>query len=54
MMEYLDRHVVGHEHAKKVLSVAVHNHYKRIYHNLDIVPCKKNILLLNYYKVLIL
>lgn len=33
-MEYLDRHVVGQELAKKVLSVAVYNHYKRIYHNL--------------------
>ncbi|XP_055610909.1 ATP-dependent Clp protease ATP-binding subunit clpX-like, mitochondrial [Uranotaenia lowii] len=32
--EYLDRHVVGQEIAKKVLSVAVYNHYKRIYHNL--------------------
>ncbi len=28
--EYLDAYVVGQEHAKKVLSVAVHNHYKRI------------------------
>ncbi|NNE90230.1 MAG: ATP-dependent Clp protease ATP-binding subunit ClpX [Verrucomicrobiales bacterium] len=26
----LDDHVVGQEHAKKVLSVAVHNHYKRV------------------------
>ena len=26
----LDGHVVGQDHAKKVLSVAVHNHYKRI------------------------
>ncbi len=26
----LDEYVVGQEHAKKVLSVAVHNHYKRI------------------------
>lgn len=34
IMEYLDRHVVGQELAKKVLSVAVYNHYKRIYHNL--------------------
>lgn len=34
IMEYLDRHVVGQETAKKVLSVAVYNHYKRIYHNL--------------------
>lgn len=34
IMEYLDRHVVGQDIAKKVLSVAVYNHYKRIYHNL--------------------
>lgn len=33
-MEYLDRHVVGQDLAKKVLSVAVYNHYKRIYHNI--------------------
>ncbi len=26
----LDEHVVGHEQTKKVLSVAVHNHYKRL------------------------
>lgn len=32
-MEYLNRHVIGQELAKKVLSVAVYNHYKRIYHN---------------------
>ena len=28
--EFLDRYVVGQERAKKILSVAVHNHYKRI------------------------
>jgi ATP-dependent Clp protease ATP-binding subunit ClpX len=28
--EHLDEYVIGQEHAKKVLSVAVHNHYKRI------------------------
>jgi len=28
--EYLDQYVIGQERAKKVLSVAVHNHYKRI------------------------
>jgi ATP-dependent Clp protease ATP-binding subunit ClpX len=27
---FLDQHVVGHDHTKKVLSVAVHNHYKRL------------------------
>lgn len=34
IMEYLDKHVVGQEFAKKVLAVAVYNHYKRIHHNL--------------------
>jgi ATP-dependent Clp protease ATP-binding subunit ClpX len=29
----LDSYVIGQERAKKVLSVAVHNHYKRILHN---------------------
>lgn len=28
--EYLDQYVIGQEHAKKTLAVAVHNHYKRI------------------------
>lgn len=28
--EYLDKHIIGQETAKKVLSVAVYNHYKRI------------------------
>ncbi|XP_014255887.1 ATP-dependent Clp protease ATP-binding subunit clpX-like, mitochondrial isoform X2 [Cimex lectularius] len=36
--EYLNKHVVGQEHAKKVLSVAVYNHYKRIYNNLPSQP----------------
>ncbi|WP_038163508.1 ATP-dependent Clp protease ATP-binding subunit ClpX [Verrucomicrobium sp. BvORR106] len=30
IMAALDHHVIGQAHAKKVLSVAVHNHYKRI------------------------
>ena len=34
----LDQHVIGQEHAKKVLSVAVHNHYKRIMHSLGDLP----------------
>ncbi|XP_071504950.1 ATP-dependent clpX-like chaperone, mitochondrial [Diadema antillarum] len=32
--EYLDKYVVGQAQAKKVLSVAVYNHYKRIYNNI--------------------
>uniref|UniRef100_A0AAY4CQE3 Uncharacterized protein n=1 Tax=Denticeps clupeoides TaxID=299321 RepID=A0AAY4CQE3_9TELE len=31
---YLDKYVVGQSYAKKVLSVAVYNHYKRIYNNI--------------------
>jgi ATP-dependent Clp protease ATP-binding subunit ClpX len=31
-MALLDQHVIGQPQAKKVLSVAVHNHYKRILH----------------------
>lgn len=34
IFEYLNKHVVGQEYAKKVLSVAVYNHYKRIHNNL--------------------
>src|SRR5690349_18170966 len=28
--EFLDQYVVGQQHAKKALAVAVHNHYKRL------------------------
>jgi ATP-dependent Clp protease ATP-binding subunit ClpX len=44
----LDQYVVGQEHAKKVLSVAVFNHYKRIAHsktNSDVELQKSNVLL---------
>lgn len=34
--EYLDQHIVGQNDAKKILSVAVYNHYKRINHNASI------------------
>jgi len=30
IMEFLNRYVVGQDHAKKALSVAVHNHYQRL------------------------
>ena len=46
--EVLDDYVIGQEHAKKVLSVAVHNHYKRLNHaqkNTDVELAKSNILL---------
>ena len=32
--EYLDQYVIGQDRAKKVLAVAVYNHYKRVRHNL--------------------
>lgn len=52
---YLDRYVIGQEYAKKVLSVAVYNHYKRVLANSGVVNTetykdvfieKSNILLL--------
>jgi ATP-dependent Clp protease ATP-binding subunit ClpX len=45
----LDEYVIGQDHAKKVLSVAVHNHYKRLHHQTkhdDIELTKSNILLI--------
>ena len=44
----LDDYVIGQDHAKRVLSVAVHNHYKRLNHgtkNGDVELAKSNILL---------
>ena len=45
----LDDYVIGQDHAKKVLSVAVHNHYKRLKHQADhkdVELAKSNILLI--------
>ncbi|MEQ8664459.1 MAG: ATP-dependent Clp protease ATP-binding subunit ClpX [Rhodospirillales bacterium] len=45
----LDDYVIGQSHAKRVLSVAVHNHYKRLSHgqkNNDVELTKSNILLI--------
>lgn len=48
---YLDQYIVGQDDAKKVLSVAVYNHYKRLAHNAanegknDVEIHKSNILL---------
>jgi ATP-dependent Clp protease ATP-binding subunit ClpX len=38
----LDQHVIGQAQAKKVLSVAVHNHYKRILHSQQMEAKKAN------------
>ena len=47
---HLDSYVIGQDRAKKIISVAVHNHYKRISKNIsakngDVELAKSNILL---------
>lgn len=49
IFEFLDEYVIGQQSAKKVLSVAVHNHYKRLAHNDspdDVEISKSNIMLI--------
>jgi ATP-dependent Clp protease ATP-binding subunit ClpX len=49
IVRQLSEYVIGQEHAKKVLAVAVHNHYKRLLHKSersDVIIEKSNILLL--------
>ena len=50
MKDRLDDYIIGQEHAKKTISVAVYNHYKRILslakHNAEVVYNKSNVLLL--------
>jgi ATP-dependent Clp protease ATP-binding subunit ClpX len=49
LFEFLQEHVIGQEQAKKVLSVAVYNHYKRVINNTNLDNSeieKSNILLL--------
>ena len=48
LKSFLDEYVIGQEEAKKVLSVAVYNHYKRILapRNLGVELQKSNILML--------
>ena len=49
IVEHLDLHIVGQTDAKKVLSVAVYNHYKRIIHNNvsdDVKLFKSNVLMI--------
>ena len=38
--DYLDKYVIGQEETKKILSVAVHNHYRRIQHLIGQVPAQ--------------
>ena len=48
--EVLDDYVIGQSQAKRVLSVAVHNHYKRLHHGSkknDVELAKSNILTIN-------
>jgi len=46
--EFLDEYVVGQEEAKKVLSVSVYNHYKRVLssRNMDVELQKSNIMMI--------
>ncbi len=49
MVTQLDEYVIGQQHAKRVLAVAVHNHYKRLtmdWEGTDVEIEKSNILLL--------
>ncbi|CAF3541189.1 unnamed protein product [Adineta steineri] len=34
--EFLNKYIIGQDHAKKVMSVAVYNHYKRLHNNISI------------------
>ena len=48
--QHLDQYVIGQDEAKKVLSVAVYNHYKKIFNNktqlTDVQMDKSNIFLI--------
>src|SRR2546428_796084 len=50
IFDFLNDYVIGQDYAKKILSVAVYNHYKRVqagaYHDADVELAKSNILLL--------
>ena len=47
IFDYLDDHIIGQDHAKKILSVSVYNHYKRVQNpSKDIEISKSNILLI--------
>ena len=42
---FLDEYIIGQEHAKKIISVAVANHYKRINNKSDTIIQKSNVLI---------
>lgn len=46
IVEFLDQHVIGQNQAKRLLAVAVYNHYKRIGKKLDVEIQKSNILMI--------
>jgi ATP-dependent Clp protease ATP-binding subunit ClpX len=48
LVDTLNEHVIGQEHAKKVLAVAVYNHYKRLktQHDSEVELSKSNVLLI--------
>ena len=47
IFNYLNDHIIGQDHAKKILSVSVYNHYKRVLNpSKDIEISKSNILLI--------
>ena len=47
IFNYLDDHIIGQDHAKKILSVSVYNHYKRVQNpSKDVEISKSNILLI--------
>ena len=47
IFSYLNDHIIGQDHAKKILSVSVYNHYKRVQNpSKDIEISKSNILLI--------
>lgn len=51
IVEFLDQYIIGQNHAKKILSVIVYNHYKRIHHKefmeyTDVEISKSNLMLI--------
>lgn len=38
IFEFLNKYIIGQDHAKKVMAVAVYNHYKRLHNNVSTAP----------------